>query len=134
MPSRRARLTDPARNGGARVRERDHRKLAQGRNGQAAARGARSGQEGRGDATSPSSSRISSYPRLVCGMARCLVLARGACSCQGLKGGAMYHWMDGGSWFWMSFMMVFWVVVLGAVVYVAIKLANRPPTHPKSRS
>lgn len=29
----------------------------------------------------------------------------------------MYHWMDGWGWFWMSFMMVFWVVVLGVVVY-----------------
>ncbi len=27
----------------------------------------------------------------------------------------MYHWMDGWGWFWMSFMTVFWVVVLGAV-------------------
>jgi heme/copper-type cytochrome/quinol oxidase subunit 2 len=46
----------------------------------------------------------------------------------------MYHWMDGWSWFWMSFMMVLWVVVLGAVVYAAVKLANRPPTSPKSPS
>lgn len=46
----------------------------------------------------------------------------------------MYHWMHGWSWFWMSFMMVFWVVVLGAVVYGAAKLANRPPTNPKSPS
>jgi hypothetical protein len=30
--------------------------------------------------------------------------------------------------------MVFWVVVLGVVVYAAVKLANRPPTHTKSPS
>ncbi len=44
----------------------------------------------------------------------------------------MYHWMDGWGWFWMTFMTVFWVVVLGAVVfYVAVGLGNRPPTDPK---
>jgi hypothetical protein len=30
--------------------------------------------------------------------------------------------------------MLFWIVVLGAVVYVAVKLADRPPTDPKSRA
>ena len=29
----------------------------------------------------------------------------------------MYHWMDDWGWFWMSFMMVFWIVVLGVGVY-----------------
>lgn len=43
------------------------------------------------------------------------------------------HWMDGWDWFWMSFMMVFWVVVLGAVVYVAVKLATRPPSEVSRR-
>jgi uncharacterized membrane protein len=46
----------------------------------------------------------------------------------------MYHWMGGWGWFWMSFMMVFWIVVLGAVIYVAVKLANRPPTNQQPRS
>ena len=46
----------------------------------------------------------------------------------------MYHWMNGWDWFWMSFMMVFWIVVLGVVVYAAVKLANRPPADPKSHS
>ena len=36
----------------------------------------------------------------------------------------MYHWMDDSGWFWMSLMMIFWVVVLGTVVYVAVRLAN----------
>jgi hypothetical protein len=44
---------------------------------------------------------------------------------------AMYHWMDGWSWFWMTFMMVFWIALFGAVVYAAVKLANRPPSDPK---
>ena len=43
----------------------------------------------------------------------------------------MHDWMSGWEWFWMSFMMVFWIVVLGGVVYAAVKLASRPPTHPK---
>ena len=46
----------------------------------------------------------------------------------------MYHWMDGWGWLWMGVMMVFWIVVLGAVVYAAVKLANRPPTKRNSRS
>ena len=37
------------------------------------------------------------------------------------------HWMDGWDWAWMTFMMGFWVVLLGVVVYVAVKLATRPP-------
>ena len=44
----------------------------------------------------------------------------------------MYHAMDGGNWAWMFFVMVFGIVVLGAVVYAAVRLANRPPTDPKS--
>ncbi len=40
----------------------------------------------------------------------------------------MYGWMDGWGWFWMSFTMVFWVVLLGAVVCIAVRLAQRPPT------
>jgi hypothetical protein len=35
--------------------------------------------------------------------------------------------MDGWDWLWMSFMMAFWLVLLGAVVYVAVRLAHRPP-------
>jgi hypothetical protein len=45
-----------------------------------------------------------------------------------------HHWIDSWGWFWMSFMMVFWIVVLGAVLYVAVKLAKQPPTNPKSHS
>lgn len=44
----------------------------------------------------------------------------------------MYHAMDGGNWIWMTFTMVFGVVVLGAVIYAAVRLANRP-TDPKSQ-
>lgn len=40
---------------------------------------------------------------------------------------SVHVWMDGWDWLWMSFMMVFWLVVLGAVIYVAVRLANRPP-------
>ena len=43
------------------------------------------------------------------------------------KGGVMYHWMGGWGWFWMTFMTVFWVAVLGAVVYAAVRLGQRPP-------
>ena len=46
----------------------------------------------------------------------------------------MYHWMDATGWFWMSFMMIFWIVLLGAVVYVAVRLANgNRRSEPRSR-
>ena len=38
----------------------------------------------------------------------------------------MYHAMNDGNWFWMSFMMVFGAVAIGAIIYLAIRLANRP--------
>jgi hypothetical protein len=34
------------------------------------------------------------------------------------------HWHDGWDWLWMSFMMGFWVILLGLVVYIALKLAQ----------
>ena len=37
------------------------------------------------------------------------------------------YWMTGWDWIWMTFMMVFWIVVLGAVVYIAVRVAQRPP-------
>lgn len=46
----------------------------------------------------------------------------------------MHDWMDGSDWIWMTFMMSFWLVLLGAVVYIAVRLAQRPPTKPKADS
>jgi flagellar biogenesis protein FliO len=40
--------------------------------------------------------------------------------------------MDGWDWFWMSFMMIVWIVLVGLVVYVAVRLANRPPRGPNT--
>lgn len=39
--------------------------------------------------------------------------------------GVMHTW----DWFWMGFMVVTWVVVIGVIVYVAVRLA----THPRHR-
>ena len=39
----------------------------------------------------------------------------------------MHAWIDGWGWFWMAFMMAFWAVLIGAVVYVAARLAHRSP-------
>jgi hypothetical protein len=44
----------------------------------------------------------------------------------------MHVWMNDWGWFWMTFMVVFWVVLLGAVVFVAVRLAQRPPREGKS--
>ena len=38
----------------------------------------------------------------------------------------MHTSLDGWEWLWMSFMTVFWVVLIGAVVFVAFRLAQRP--------
>jgi hypothetical protein len=40
--------------------------------------------------------------------------------------------MDGWDWLWMTFMMGFWVILLGVVVYLAVRLGRRPPRakHP----
>ena len=32
--------------------------------------------------------------------------------------------MDGWDWLWMSFAPVIWIVLIGVVVYVAVRLAN----------
>ena len=44
----------------------------------------------------------------------------------------MHGWMSGWDWLWMSFLMVFWIAVIGGVVYAAVRLATRPPA-PRSR-
>ena len=43
------------------------------------------------------------------------------------------HWMDGSDWAWMTLTMGFWVVLLGVVVYAAVKLATLPPTDRRQR-
>ena len=42
-------------------------------------------------------------------------------------------WMDGSNWVWMSFMMAFVVVLLGAVIYLAIQLGSRSSDERKHR-
>lgn len=43
------------------------------------------------------------------------------------------HWMDGWDWAWMTFMMVFWVALLGIAVYAAVRLGTRPPSDRRQR-
>jgi hypothetical protein len=43
----------------------------------------------------------------------------------------MHTWVNGWDWLWMTLMMGFWLVVLGAVIYIAVRLAHRPPTRPR---
>ena len=59
---------------------------------------------------------------------------RGTLGLQTEKGVAMHGWMDGSDWVWMTMMMGFWLVLLGAVVYIAVRLAQRPPTKSSSDS
>lgn len=51
------------------------------------------------------------------------ILGSSADGVQGGDGDVMY-WNDGWAWFWMVPMMLLWVLVLGAVVYGAVRLAN----------
>ena len=41
------------------------------------------------------------------------------------------HRMDGWDWAWMTLMMVFWVVLLGVAVYIAVKLATHASSNRK---
>ena len=38
----------------------------------------------------------------------------------------VYHSMDW-AWFWMTFMGVFWIALIGIAVYLAVRLGRRPP-------
>lgn len=38
-------------------------------------------------------------------------------------------WNDGWAWYWMIPMMLFWILALGAVIYAAVRLANRDSRH-----
>lgn len=44
----------------------------------------------------------------------------------------MHVWMNGWDWVWMTLMMGFWVVLLGGVIFVAVRLAQRPPREGRS--
>lgn len=46
----------------------------------------------------------------------------------------MHTSIDGWDWLWMTLMMGFWLVVLGAVIFIAVRLAQRPPTNPRAGS
>lgn len=35
------------------------------------------------------------------------------------------YWHDGWDWLWMTFVMGFWVVLLGLVVYLVARLTER---------
>lgn len=38
----------------------------------------------------------------------------------------MHTWVNGWDWLWTTMMMGFWLVVLGAVIFIAVRLAQRP--------
>ena len=40
-----------------------------------------------------------------------------------------HQYMNAWDWFWMIPMMLLWIVALGAVVYTAVRLANRDPKN-----
>jgi hypothetical protein len=44
----------------------------------------------------------------------------------------MHAWVDRWDWLWMTLMMGFWLVVLGAVIFIAVRLAvQQPPRSPR---
>lgn len=42
----------------------------------------------------------------------------------------MHYWLHGWDWGWLILMVV-WVFVLAAVLFVAVNLTNGPPSHPR---
>jgi hypothetical protein len=64
------------------------------------------------------------YPERVSGappIARCSTRASISVSVEEV---AMYHYVDGWDWIWMTLMMGFWVVILALVVYLVVKLTQ----------
>jgi len=47
------------------------------------------------------------------------------------KEGGMHTSIESWDWLWMTLMMGFWLVVLGAVIYTAVRLAQRTPPNPR---
>jgi hypothetical protein len=43
----------------------------------------------------------------------------------------MPYYHHGYDWLWMIPMMVFWIVALGVVVYLAVRLANEHSREPR---
>ncbi len=43
----------------------------------------------------------------------------------------MHTSIESWDWLWMTLMMGFWLVVLGAVIYTAVRLAQRTPPNPR---
>lgn len=39
----------------------------------------------------------------------------------------MHGYVDGWDWLWMTAMMTVWIVLIGAAVYAAVRLAQRDP-------
>ena len=51
-----------------------------------------------------------------------------------VKEEALVYGMDGGDWIWMIFMMVFLLVALVALIYLAVRLAGSAADHnPEAR-
>jgi flagellar biogenesis protein FliO len=48
------------------------------------------------------------------------------------EGDVMHASVDGSDWLWMMLMMGLWLVLLGTVVYLAVRMAQRPATGPKT--
>jgi hypothetical protein len=46
----------------------------------------------------------------------------------------MHTWVTGWDWLWMTLMMGFWLVVLGAVIFIGVRLAQRPRSKPTAES
>jgi hypothetical protein len=46
------------------------------------------------------------------------------------RGGFVYHSMDGWNWIWMSFAGAFWLLMIGGVVYIAVRLAQQHDRRP----
>ena len=44
----------------------------------------------------------------------------------------MYWDPTGWGWIWMTFMMLFWIVLFGAVIYIAVRLGQRTPGQKQS--
>jgi hypothetical protein len=49
------------------------------------------------------------------------------------KGGAVQHWLNHADWMWIGALMIVWILLIGAIGYLAALEAWRQPDRPPAR-
>jgi hypothetical protein len=49
------------------------------------------------------------------------------------KGGTVHHWLNYADWMWMGAIMIAWILLIGAIGYLAVLTATRQADRPPAR-